>query len=426
MHDALSVSQYVVFALFVLGYLCIIFEHSIGINKTTSALLTAAACWIAHFAGPIPREQDVITFSEAVSQSSQIVFFLLGALAIIETIRVHGGFTLVSRLFRSHSKRVTLWGIGIVTFFLSSVLDNLTTTVVMIALLRQLIKDHDERLLFGAVVVIAANAGGAWTPIGDVTTTMLWIGGRLSSGSIMTSLFLPSIACLCVALLYVMRNVKGSLAPLRSEAGSELQPMALPVMITGFVALMFVPILRAFTGLPPFMGMLTALAFLWVLTDVAHSKHPDRENLRMATVFSKIDLMSVLFFLGILLSVSVLDVSGILHFFSTTLDTYVHTKEIIPVIIGCISAVIDNVPLVAACMGMYGTALYPINDTFWMLSAYCAGTGGSMLIIGSAAGVAFMGIEKVDFIWFIRKASVPALLGYGAGIAVYLLQTLVL
>jgi Na+/H+ antiporter NhaD/arsenite permease-like protein len=426
MHETFSLTQWLVLIFFILGYTCIIFEHKIGINKTTSALLTAAACWIAHFSGPIPHAQDLITFSESISQAAQIVFFLLGALAIIETIRVHGGFTLVSRLFRSHSKRVTLWGIGLVTFFLSSILDNLTTTVVMIALLRQLIKEHEERLLFGSVVVIAANAGGAWTPIGDVTTTMLWIGERLSTGAMMTSLFFPSLACLIGALVYVTKNIRGTLAPLRSEAGSELQPLASPVMIFGFLSLILVPILRALTGLPPFMGMLTALALLWMLTDLAHKDHPEREHLKMSSVFSKLDIMSILFFLGILLSVSVLDVGGILNFFATSLDSFVPSKETIPIIIGCVSAIVDNVPLVAACMGMYGSALYPINDTFWMLSAYCAGTGGSMLIIGSAAGVAFMGIEKVDFIWFMRKASIPAAVGYAAGIIVYLLQTLIM
>lgn len=421
MQEALSSSQWWVLGFFILGYLCIIFEHAIGVNKTTTALLTAAVCWIAQFAGPIPEETDLLMFRDGVAQTAQIVFFLLAALTIVETIQVHGGLSLVGNLLHFPSKKAILWVVGFIAFFLSSVLDNLTTTVVMIMLMRKLIEDHDERLIFGSVIVIAANAGGAWTPIGDVTTTMLWVGGQLSTFAMMKTLVVPSLICVIVALLIASRSVKGMM-PDRSKIDMRLEPHAMLILFCGLGALIIVPVFRALTGLPPFMGILTSMAGLWLLTDILHRGYPEREHLRFPAILPRIDVMSLLFFVGILLSVNVLEIAKILQFFAFKLDTLFASKEVIAVIIGFISSVVDNVPLVAACMGMYDLAVYPIDSSFWTLSAYAAGTGGSLLIIGSAAGVAFMGLERVDFFWYLKKASLPALAGYLAGIAVYWLE----
>jgi Na+/H+ antiporter NhaD/arsenite permease-like protein len=421
MQDVLSSDQWWVLAFFVIGYLCIIFEHTIGVNKTTSALLTAAACWIAQFAGPAPETTDLSMFSEGLAQTAQIVFFLLGALAIVETIQVHGGLSLVGNLLRFPSKKVILWVVGFLAFFLSSILDNLTTTVVMIMLMRKLIEERDERLIFGSIIVIAANAGGAWTPIGDVTTTMLWVGGQLSTFAMMKSLIIPSLGCVIVSLLFASRSVNGQM-PDRSKIDMTLQPHAMLILFCGLGALISVPIFRSLTGLPPFMGILTGMAGLWILTDIIHRGHPERDHLRFSAILPRVDVMSLLFFLGILLSVNVLEIAQILQFFAHRLDHLFASKEVIAVIIGFISSIVDNVPLVAACMGMYDLAVYPMDTSFWTLSAYAAGTGGSLLIIGSAAGVAFMGLEKVDFFWYLKKASLPALAGYLAGIALYWLQ----
>ena len=421
MQEVLSSDQWWVLAFFVLGYLCIIFEHAIGVNKTTSALLTAAACWIAQFAGPASETTDLSLFSEGLAQTAQIVFFLLGALAIVETIQVHGGLSLVGNLLRFPTKKTILWVVGFITFFLSSILDNLTTTVVMVMLMRKLIEDRDERLIFGSIIVIAANAGGAWTPIGDVTTTMLWVGGQLSTCAMMKSLFVPSMACVVVALLIASRSVKGQM-PDRSQIDMSLQPHAMLILFCGLGGLVSVPIFRSLTGLPPFMGILTAMAAMWLITDVIHRGHPEREHLRFPAILPRIDVMSLLFFLGILMSVNILEIANILQFFAHRLDDLFASKEVIAVIIGFISSIVDNVPLVAACMGMYELTAYPIDSSFWTLAAYAAGTGGSLLIIGSAAGVAFMGLEKVDFFWYLKKASLPALAGYLAGIVLYWIQ----
>ena len=421
MHDVLSSSQLWVLAFFVIGYLCIIFEHAIGVNKTTSALLTAAVCWIAQFAGPAPLATDLMSFTEGLAGTAQIVFFLLGALAIVETIQVHGGLNLVGNLLRFPKKKATLIVVGFITFFLSSVLDNLTTTVVMIMLMRKLIENREERLIFGGIIVIAANAGGAWTPIGDVTTTMLWVGGQLSTFAMMKSLFIPSMACVIAALLVASRSVQGNM-PDRSGIDMSLQPHAKLILFCGLSALISVPVFKFFTGLPPFMGILTAMAMMWLITDFIHRGHSDRDHLKFPAILPRVDLMSLLFFLGILLSVEVLGIAGVLQYFAHQLDSVFSSKEVIAVIIGVISSIVDNVPLIASCMGMYDLAIYPMDSSFWTLSAYAAGTGGSLLIIGSAAGVAFMGLERVDFFWYLKKAALPALAGYVAGIALYALQ----
>ena len=421
MQEVLTSSQWLVLAVFVTGYLCIIFEHLIGINKTTSALLTATACWWAQFSGPASLKTDMGSFDVGLVATAQIVFFLLGALAIVETIQVHGGLNIVGKLLRFQRKKVLLWAVGLITFFLSSILDNLTTTVVMIMLIRKLVEDPTDRLIFGGVIVIAANAGGAWTPIGDVTTTMLWMGHQLSTFSMMKALFAPSFGCLVVALLLSSRSLQGKMPALTQQQVRE-QPHARLILFCGLGALIGVPVVRYITDLPPFMGILTGMAFMWLVTDLLHRHHPDRDHLRFPAILPRVDIMSVLFFLGILMSVEVLGIAGVLQYFSHRLDALFSSKEVIAVIIGFISSIVDNVPLVASCMGMYDLAVYPTDSSFWTLIAYAAGTGGSLLIIGSAAGVAFMGLEKVDFFAYLKKTSLPALAGYIAGIAIYALQ----
>lgn len=310
---------------------------------------------------------------------------------------------------------------GLVAFFLSSVLDNLTTTIVMITVLRKLIDDSEDRLIIGSGVVIAANAGGAWTPIGDVTTTMLWIGGQVSTLSIMYKLFLPSFVCLIVALLGLSFLLKGDFAKKYiHDIPQKLEPMGKLVFFMGIAALVFVPIFKVVTGLPPFMGMFFGLSIMWITTDLVHRGYHDRLHLRMTQVFTKIDLSSLLFFIGILLAIDALDAAHILEHLAASLQRTIGNDNIIATSIGLASAVIDNVPLVAASMGMYPLTQHPIDSHFWNLVAYCAGTGGSILIIGSAAGVVFMGMEKVNFMWYFKRISLSALAGYFAGILVYL------
>lgn len=405
---------------FIVGYLSIIFEHNIKVNKTASALLMAALTWMFLFFD-FP---NLHALGEKVNDISQIIFFLLGAMALVEVIDVHKGFRVITDLIQTNSKRKMFWIMGLTTFFLSAVLDNLTTTIVMISLLRKMIPEKKERLLLGAMVVIAANAGGAWTPIGDVTTTMLWINGNITTLAVMKTLFTPSLISLFVALILFGWNLKGSYPQAVARAHDEaVEPGARIVFFAGISALVFIPIFKTLTGLPPFMGMLLSLGALWLLTDLLHAPHDEkREHLRIPHVLSRIDTSGVLFFLGILLCISALDVAGILITLAQFLDHTIGNTSIIVTLIGLISAIIDNVPLVAAGMGMYDLAAYPQDSYLWQMLAYCAGTGGSILVIGSAAGVAFMGLEKVNFIWYIRKVSLIALVSYFSGIGVMLVQ----
>ncbi len=409
---------------FALGYLAIIFESKIEVNKTASALLMAVLTWMFVFLiKGHTHGTDVHLLGEHLNEVSQIIFFLLGAMALVELIDSHRGFKVITDLIQSGSKKKMLWLMGFVTFFLSAILDNLTTTIVMISLLRKLVPDRQERLLLGAMVVIAANAGGAWTPIGDVTTTMLWINGNISTISIMKALFIPSILSLVVALLLFGIGLKGFYPQLVRRAEEEApEPGNRIIFYCGLGALIFVPIFKALTGLPPFMGMLISLGVLWVITDLMHHPYENRSHLRVPYILTRIDTSGVLFFLGILLCIGALDAVGILKELAIGLDHYVHNLTVIATLIGLVSAVVDNVPLVAAGMGMYDLQSYPMDSNFWQLLAYCAGTGGSILIIGSAAGVAFMGMEKADFLWYLRKVSLIALISYLSGVGFYLLQ----
>lgn len=410
-----------VLAIFVIGYLMIIFEAHIGVNKATSAILMAVICWALQFADPNAIQQNTHRLLEHLANVSQVVLFLLGAVTIVETIQAHGGFAIIANFLRFPSKRVSLWVVGIVAFFLSAVLDNLTTTIVMCVMLRKIIHDKQDRLLFGAAIVIAANAGGAWTPIGDVTTTMLWLGGQVSTIPLIQKLFLPSVACLVVSLACFTPIIRGRIEAKVANYKEEIAPKGELVLVCGLLSLVFVPIFKVLTGLPPFMGILFAMSFIWLLTDILHGEEATRAHLKVTSTFGRLDLASIFFFLGILLSVDALETAGVLKQFAIWLDQTIPSKALIASLIGVVSAVIDNVPLVAACMGMYDLATYAPDHPFWLLIAFCAGTGGSLLIIGSAAGVAFMSLEKVSFFWYLRRAALPALLGYGAGIGIYLL-----
>ena len=410
---------------FAIGYFAIIFEYNIKINKTASALIMAVITWMFAF---LVRESDPVqnlhSLGEHLGNVSQIIFFLLGAMTLVELVDAHKGFKVITDLIQTNSKRKMLWIMGITTFFLSAVLDNLTTTIVMVSLLRKLISDRDDRILLGAMIVIAANAGGAWTPIGDVTTTMLWINGNISTLAIMKALFVPSVVALLVALFLLGLGMKGRHAQLEKKAVAQpSEPGGRLIFYCGIGALIFVPIFKFLTNLPPFMGILLALGVLWLITDLMHRTHEGRQHLRIPQILTKIDTSGVIFFLGILLCVGALEAVGLLTDLATFLDVHVHNLPLIATVIGLVSAIIDNVPLVAATMGMYSLETYPMDAQIWELIAFCAGTGGSILVIGSAAGVALMGLEKVDFLWYFKKVSWVALVSYFIGIGVYLLQT---
>jgi len=405
---------------FIVGYFFITIEHQTKINKTSIALLMATVCWVFQFANQHDTHaQNLSHFYEHLSGVSQIIFFLLGALTIVEVINVHKGFNIILDCIKIRNKRKLLWFIGFITFFLSAVLDNLTTTIIMITLLRRMLSQGKERLLLGGAVVIAANAGGAWTPIGDVTTTMLWIDGQVSTLSIMKTLFIPSLICMVAAFLCISWFLKGDFKITKRDETEETEPYSTAIFWLGICCLIFVPIFKIITGLPPFMGMMFGLAFLWFFTDLVHSKYEERKHLLVPHIMTKIDISSVLFFLGILLCIDALSTAGLLNSLAGWMDRVIGNSHIIAVSIGLASAVIDNVPLVAAAIGMYDLTQFPADSDFWNLIAYCAGTGGSILVIGSAAGVAFMGLEKVDFFWYFKKVGIPAAVGYFAGIGVY-------
>lgn len=409
---------------FVFGYVLITLEHVININKATTAMIMAIICWLIQFINPHWDEQyNIESLNHHLSSISQIVFFLIGAMTIVETINVHRGFNLISDNIQLSSKIILLWVIGMITFFLSAILDNLTTTIVMLTLMRKLLDDGEDRLLMGGAIVIAANAGGAWTPIGDVTTTMLWIGGQVSTLAVMKSLFIPSFLCLLASLIYLSTALKGSFKPSEFHPlEKEIEPEGTLVFFLGVSLIIFVPIFKVLTGLPPFMGMLLALGILWAVTDILHHNRPNREHLTVPNVLTRIDLSGTLFFfLGILLCIDALDSAQILQKLAGWLSGNLGNTSLIAIFIGLASAIVDNVPLVAASMGMYSLAQFPTDHSFWQLIAYCAGTGGSILIIGSAAGVVFMSMEKADFFWYLKRVSIPALIGYAAGIAGYLL-----
>ncbi len=423
--------QILIISIFVIGYLGIALEHPIKINKTATALLTGVLCWTIYMVFSSDKELVLSELSHHLGSVSEILFFLLGAMTIVELIDAHQGFKLITDRITSKNKVTLLWTIAFITFFLSSVLDNLTSAIVMVSVIRKLIKDSESRKLFAGIVIIAANSGGAWSPIGDVTTTMLWIGGQITPVNIMKMLLIPSLISLIIPLIYLTFQLKGSVKKAKEEETKpeEIHQViiqtqnSLIMLFTGFCTLLFVPIFKTITHLPPYMGILLGLSIVWIVSEILHSGKDEEEKkpFTVAHALSKIDTSSILFFLGILIAISALESTNLLTELATWMDKSIGNQDIIVVVIGLASAVIDNVPLVAASMGMYDLTAFPTDSKIWEFMAYCAGTGGSVLIIGSAAGVAVMGMEKIDFLWYMRKISFTALLGYFAGVVAYLM-----
>ncbi|KAF6004492.1 Na H antiporter [Cyanidiococcus yangmingshanensis] len=371
------------------------------------------------------QQQVLEAVGHSIAEVAPLLFFLLGAMSIVEIVDGHRGFRTVTDAIRTRNPVALLWMISLITFFMSAILDNLTTTIVMVSILRQLVP-QSTRLLVGAAVVVAANCGGVATPLGDVTTTMLWIGGQITTMATVRDLLLPSFVSLLVSLS-IFSPMVAEAARTEDSSGTQqslprlaVAPRGRLIFFCGVASLLFVPIFKAVTDLPPYMGMLLGLGFMWLLTDLLHAGEPERTELRAARALARIDQSSILFFLGILMSVGALESAGALQLLAQWLDSHLPLRELIPTVIGLASSVIDNVPLVAATMGMYELSQHPSDSELWQLIAYCAGTGGSILIIGSAAGVAYMGMEKVGFFWYLRNASLAALAGYFAGILVYL------
>ncbi len=415
--------------IFIVAYVAIALEHPIKINKSASALLGAGLLWTVYAVFTNNELQINHELSESVASTAQIVFFLIGAMTIVEVIDAHNGFEVITSRIKTAKLSSLMWLVGIVTFFLSAILDNLTTTIVMISLLRKLLDKQEDRLLFASMVVIAANAGGAWSPIGDVTTTMLWIGGQITAVSIVKSLLLASLVNLLVPLTIVSFSLRGKaiVSPVKQEITGVMQSNEFErnvVFFMGLGVLVLVPAFKTLTHLPPFMGILFGLGWLWLVGDLLHRNKDDedKQHLSLVNALMRIDMSSIVFFIGILLAVATLEHSHILNSLASFLDKSIGRQDVIVTIMGLLSAIVDNVPLVAASIGMYDLATYPPDSFLWEFIAYCAGTGGSILIIGSAAGVAAMGLEKIQFGWYVKKISWLALIGYFAGNVTYIFQ----
>jgi Na+/H+ antiporter NhaD/arsenite permease-like protein len=418
----------VLIVVFILAYAAIALEHPLKINKSASALVGAGLLWTLY---ALFSDGNNISheLSETLVSTAQIVFFLIGAMTIVEVIDAHNGFDVVTSRIKTTKLSSLMLLIGLVTFFLSAILDNLTTAIVMVSLMKKLLEKREDRLFFAGMIVIAANAGGAWSPIGDVTTTMLWIGGQITPINIITGVFLPSVVNLLIPMLITAFMLRGRLveSPINTNQNESSPTSTVEkniVFFLGLGVLVAVPLFKTITHLPPFMGVLFGLGILWMVADLMHrNKNEEQKNqLTLVHALTRIDMSSIVFFIGILLAVATLEHSHILASLATWLDETVGRQDIIVILIGFASAVVDNVPLVAASMGMYSLEQYPPNSFLWEFLAYCAGTGGSILIIGSAAGVAAMGLEKIDFIWYVKKISTLATIGYIAGALVYIVQ----
>ncbi|AAF38631.1 Na+/H+ antiporter, putative [Chlamydia pneumoniae AR39] len=403
-------------ALFLFGYLAIVFEHIVRVNKSAIALAMGGLMWLVCFSH-IPMADHMILVEE-IADMSQVIFFLFSAMAIVELIDAHKGFSVIVKFCRIQSRTLLLWALIGLSFFLSAALDNLTSIIIIISILKRLVKAREDRLLLGAICVIAVNAGGAWTPLGDVTTTMLWINNKITSWGIIRALFVPSLVCVLVAGFcgqFFLRK-RGSTLIAKDVELQSAPPKSLWIIFIGLGSLLMVPVWKACLGLPPFMGALLGLGLVWLTSDWIHSPHgEDRYHLRVPHILTKIDISSITFFIGILLAVNALSFANLLTDFSLWMDK-IFSRNVVAIVIGLLSSVLDNVPLVAATMGMY---TLPLDDTLWKLIAYAAGTGGSILIIGSAAGVAFMGLEKVDFLWYFKRISWIALASYFGGLFSY-------
>ena len=438
-----------IIVVFVLGYIAIALEHNIKIDKAASALITGMVCWaiyvfsidgtgheIQHI---IEHGIDSISYRNGLVHHlfdiGSILFFLMGAMTIVELVDAHEGFDVITNRIKTTNAVTLIWIICVLTFFLSAILDNLTTTIVMVSLLRKLIKEKDMRWLFVGMVVVSANAGGAWSPIGDVTTTMLWIKGQLPHvGQMVVDLIIPSLVAMIVPLGILSYTLKGKQLerPMKSEGvehyiNPTTQNERILIFVLGVCGLLFVPVFKTVTHLPPFMGMMLSLGVLWTVTEIIHraKNKEDKHELSVIGVLQKIDVASVLFFLGILLAVAALQEYGHLNEMAAALDQKIGNIYAINVVIGFLSSIVDNVSLVAAAQGMYEIqpdGVFAAGGKFWEFLAYCAGVGGSSLIIGSAAGVAAMGLERIDFIWYLKKISWLAIIGYLCGAATYFLM----
>jgi Na+/H+ antiporter NhaD/arsenite permease-like protein len=405
---------------FLLGYCAIIFDKFFKVDKTAIALFMGIGCWILYFAFAAGAPDEKLhLLNEHLAQISQILLFLMGAMLIVEVIEAHEGLDVFGRLIRFESPKLVLWALLGLSFFLSALLDNLTTMIVFICLLRKLIPDKKHRVLFLGAIVVSANIGGVWTPIGDVTTTMLWIGNRITTFSVINALFIP-----CALSLLVL----GAMMSFRIPSKINFSPLAendkrivgkRRVLLIGVATFFLAPILKMAIDLPPFMGIMLGVAILWLVTDIAHYRDSTREHLRVFHVLGRIDMSSVLFFLGILLAIDSLEVVGVLKSTVDGIESLTTSPEIIAGTIGAVSSILDNVPLVAACMRMYGLETFPTDSYFWNLIAYCAGTGGSILLIGSAPGIALMSMEKVSFSWYFKHIAWISLVTYFVGLLYY-------
>lgn len=418
----------VIIAIFIIGYAFIALEHVVKLNKAATALLTGGLCWTVYIL--LAPDQHIVNeqLSHHLGELSGILFFLLGAMTIVELIDAHDGFDLITSRIKQTNKVKLLWIISFITFFLSAMLDNLTSTIVMVSLLRKLIKDDKDRLFFTGIVIIAANSGGAWSPIGDVTTTMLWIGGQITTVNIILKTFIPSLFSMIIPLAVLSFTLKGKIEKpnlLENDVTKSISSRhQIIVLISGLSILVLVPVFKTFTHLPPYIGILMGLGILWIITEVINGQkdEEDKNVLSVVHALRKIDTPSILFFLGILVSIAALQSTGILSSLAIWMTDNLFYDNLIIVSLGLLSSIVDNVPLVAAAQGMYDLSTYPMDHDFWVFLAYCTGTGGSILIIGSAAGVAAMGMEKISFLWYLKRISLLALLGYLGGAGVFVLQ----
>ena len=435
-------------AIFVLGYACIVLEHKIKIDKAASALVMFGLIWSAY--ALIGEQTNTSSqLMEHLGSTCETLLFLIGAMTIVDLIDMHGGFYIITKYIKTRSKFRLLWLMAGITFFMSAVLDNMTTTIVMIMMLRKIIAKPQDRWIFSGIIIIAANSGGAWSPIGDVTTIMLWMRGNVTTIPLIAYLILPSLVSLFVPLLITSFKFRKSHGNNLSSQPLELRlPQGVGkrfsrgIFVVGVLGLISVPIFKTITGLPPYVGVMFVLGGLWVLTEIIYGRKRDLEESiknRVSKVLKHIDMPTILFFLGILMSVAGLQSAGILGSAADFLDKNIHEVFTISTTVGVLSSVVDNVPLVAACMGMYPVALPDViaasadpaylqafsqNGLFWLLLTYCAGVGGSILIVGSAAGVIAMGLEKIDFGWYLKNVSLITFLGYIAGVLIIYLESL--
>lgn len=414
----------------VFGYLTVVLESPIKINKTITALLTGTLCWIVIAIFSHDDQHEVTEqLMEYFGEISGLLIFLLGAMTIVELIDIHKGFSVITNRIRTTSVLKLLWIIAFITFFLSALLDNLATAIIMVALLRKLMPKSEIRMILTGIVVIAANAGGAFSPIGDVTTTLLWIGGQVSSVGIVKALFVPSVIVLLVPVIIASFRMKGfavlraqvSMAQVRKE---EKIRGSLSVLIAGVCGLVLVPIIKTLTGLPPFIGVLISLSMVALVSIMYHRKktQEEKDKYSVAYALTKVDISSILYFMGILLMVFALQNVGILKSLSIFLADNLPNYDAMVIAIGFLSSLVDNGSLVAATQGMFSINDFPMDHVFWEFIALCAGTGGSMLIIGSAAGIAVMEKEKMTFMWYLKKITPLAVAGYLAGIITYMIQ----